>query len=194
MAEPADSEEAARALVASLQRTHFDATHVCSAWRLRDGVWRANDAGEPSGSAGAPILAAIEAAGLSDVVLAVVRWFGGTKLGVGGLIRAYAEAAEAALAAAPRREGVPAVRILIRYPYPHTAAVMRALEASRAAAMEYGYSVADTTGEVSAIIPRFEIEPLTARLREQTSGEVAPEIQGARLLYRPPPQVRSGSA
>src|SRR5690606_36412834 len=74
-AEPAESEEAARVLLTSLQRTYFDATHHCSAWRLRDGVWRANDDGEPGGSAGAPILAAVDAETILDAVVVVVRFF-----------------------------------------------------------------------------------------------------------------------
>ncbi|MDP9347547.1 MAG: YigZ family protein, partial [Gemmatimonadota bacterium] len=81
LAAPAVSEEEARAVLASRARERFDATHHCSAWRLRGGVSRANDGGEPSGSAGAPILAAIEGEALTDCVVVVTRYYGGTKLG-----------------------------------------------------------------------------------------------------------------
>ena len=64
-------------------------THVVPAFRLRDGTSFSSDAGEPAGSAGAPLLAALAGAGLHDVAAVVVRWYGGTNLGVGGLVRAY---------------------------------------------------------------------------------------------------------
>ena len=88
-----------------LERRFHDATHVCWGWRLAsDGNFlsRSADAGEPSGTAGKPILGAIESAALFDVGVAVVRYYGGIKLGTGGLVRAYRQAAEAALAEAPR--------------------------------------------------------------------------------------------
>jgi len=80
---------------AELQRTekkYFDATHHCWAFRLRERA-RSSDAGEPSGTAGKPILAAIESASLHEVGVVVVRWYGGVKLGTGGLSRAYRETA-----------------------------------------------------------------------------------------------------
>jgi putative IMPACT (imprinted ancient) family translation regulator len=86
------------------RRTFHDATHIAYACRLRDsgGAIRARsaDAGEPPGTAGRPILAAIEGAGVVNALVTVSRWFGGTKLGTGGLARAYGEAAARALAAA----------------------------------------------------------------------------------------------
>jgi uncharacterized YigZ family protein len=194
VAAPADSDDAARAVLVSLQRSHFDATHHCSAWRLRDGVWRANDAGEPGGSAGTPILAAIDADGLVDVVVVVVRYFGGTKLGVGGLVRAYGEAAGAALEMAPRREGIPAYRVLVRYAYAHTASVMRALEAAAASRMEHGYSTADSIAQVIAVVPVAALGALSTRLREQTSGDVVPEIDSECLVFRAAPTAGTGSA
>lgn len=103
------SEEAqARAVVDRARRQHWDARHHCSAFRLgpEPSVQRSNDDGEPSGTAGAPILDVMTGAGLSDCVVVVTRWFGGTLLGTGGLIRAYGDAARAVLGAATllRRE------------------------------------------------------------------------------------------
>nr|WP_225444296.1 YigZ family protein [Pseudomarimonas arenosa] len=86
-----------------------DATHNC--WALRIGeTYRSSDDGEPGGSAGRPILAAIDGSGLDALAVVVVRWYGGTKLGVGGLIRAYGGAAAECLRLADRRE----IRTLIR--------------------------------------------------------------------------------
>ena len=95
---------AAHGVLDQRRRTFHDATHIAYAYRLRQtGVElriRASDAGEPPGTAGRPILAAIDAAGVVNALVTVVRWFGGTKLGTGGLARAYGEAAGRALAAA----------------------------------------------------------------------------------------------
>lgn len=93
----------------SVQKKYFDATHHCWAFRLfQAGRFRSSDAGEPSGTAGKPILAAIEGANVHDAGVIVVRWYGGVKLGTGGLSRAYRETAAETLARA---------RLLDRYVY-----------------------------------------------------------------------------
>lgn len=181
---PVESDEAARAVLAERERAMWDANHHCSAWRLRDGTARANDAGEPNGSAGAPILAAIEGAGLVDAMVIVTRWFGGTKLGVGGLVRAYGEAAALALQAAPRRVGTAAVRLRVRYPYAHTAAVMRVLERAGAAAIEHGYADGGDAGTVAFSVGASLAEFVRDELRESTAGALAPEPAGRSVLYR----------
>jgi uncharacterized YigZ family protein len=183
-AAPVASEEEARAILAAREKAMWDANHHCSAWRLRSGVARANDAGEPNGSAGAPILAAIEGAGLVDTLVIVTRWFGGTKLGVGGLVRAYGEAAALALEAAPRRVGTVAARLRVRYPYAHTAAVMRVLERAGAAAVEHGYAEAGDAGIVEFSVPASAEGAVGDELREATSGALAPEHVGEAVLYR----------
>jgi len=183
-AAPVATEEEARAVLAAREKAMWDANHHCSAWRLRGGVARANDAGEPGGSAGAPILAAIDGAGLVDVVVIVTRWFGGTKLGVGGLVRAYGEAAALALEAAPRRAGTVATRLKVRYPYPHTAAVMRVLERAGAAEIEHGYEPGGEAGIVELSVPASAAAAVGEELREATSGAVMPERVADAVLYR----------
>ena len=86
-----ETEEEVREIVASLKKEYHDARHHCYAYRLgyKGDRFRANDDGEPSGSAGRPILGQIDSMGLSDVLVVVVRYFGGIKLGIPGLIRAY---------------------------------------------------------------------------------------------------------
>jgi uncharacterized YigZ family protein len=97
-----ETEEAARAVIAEERRAHGTAGHHCSAFVLgpTGGTVRSNDDGEPSGTAGPPILDALRGADLSDVVAVVTRWFGGTLLGTGGLVQAYGDATRAALALA----------------------------------------------------------------------------------------------
>lgn len=106
---PVSNKSAAMAALDERRAEFFNANHHCFAYRLgRTGMeYRMSDDGEPSGSAGKPILFCLQRSGLSDALVVVVRWFGGVKLGVGGLARAYSEAANAVLALA---ESVPVVR------------------------------------------------------------------------------------
>lgn len=91
---PVETEESFFAELERVQKRHFDATHHCWAFRLfTESRSRSSDAGEPSGTAGKPILAAIEGAELHDLGVIVVRWYGGVKLGTGGLSRAYRDTA-----------------------------------------------------------------------------------------------------
>lgn len=103
---PVTDEAAARAEVDRARREHWDARHHCSAFLLDPdaGTERSSDDGEPSGTAGAPMLEVLRGSGLTDVVAVVTRWFGGTLLGTGGLVRAYGDAARSAVAAAPVRQ------------------------------------------------------------------------------------------
>lgn len=98
--ERVEDEAAARAVVDRLRRAHWDARHHCSAFVLGPGgvVERSSDDGEPAGTAGAPMLEVLRGQGLSDVVAVVTRWFGGTLLGAGGLVRAYGDAVRLAVA------------------------------------------------------------------------------------------------
>lgn len=116
-----DDEEAARTVIAAARKAHADARHHCSAFVLdvadAQPIERSSDDGEPAGTGGMPILAALHGSGLVDVVCVVTRWFGGVKLGAGPLARAYGDAAGAALAQAPRVERVlrPRWRIHVSY-------------------------------------------------------------------------------
>lgn len=94
-----NSVEEAKAIVSRLKKEHHKARHVCFAYRLgKNGeIYRAADDGEPSGTAGRPILRCLESKNLTDSMVAVVRYFGGTLLGTGGLMRAYKAATEDAL-------------------------------------------------------------------------------------------------
>jgi uncharacterized YigZ family protein len=119
LVEPVTDAAGAAAFLAATRAGHHKATHHCSAWRtgLPGGSsWGAADDGEPSGSAGLPILKAIEGSGLSDVVVVVVRWFGGVKLGTGGLVRAYGGVAARALVQVERREQVLRRPLALRFP------------------------------------------------------------------------------
>ena len=97
----AESEEQAQAFIASIKKKHWDATHNCSAYLIgeQDHIQKADDDGEPSGTAGKPILEVLKKSKVKDTVVVVTRYFGGIKLGAGGLIRAYGKGASEALKA-----------------------------------------------------------------------------------------------
>jgi uncharacterized YigZ family protein len=116
---PAHNEEAALAHLEALRKAHLKARHHCYAWRfgLEGNRFRANDDGEPSGTAGRPILGQIDAAGLTDVVVVVVRYFGGVLLGASGLIHAYREAAASALQTASIEEKILFTPVMLQFDY-----------------------------------------------------------------------------
>lgn len=123
---PAADETAAAALLERLRADHPDATHHCWARRLGDEPReRSDDDGEPSGTAGVPILQVLRGAELHDVMAVVVRWFGGTKLGKGGLARAYAAAARRAVEELAVGRRVPRERLELEIPYELLGAVKR---------------------------------------------------------------------
>lgn len=124
---PVSDEEGIVRRIDVLRRKYYDATHHCYAWRLgpRGERYRANDDGEPSGTAGRPILAQLLAREVTDALVVVVRYFGGTKLGTSGLIAAYREAASAALDAARIVERTVDVHLRVDFPYEAMNEVMR---------------------------------------------------------------------
>jgi uncharacterized YigZ family protein len=120
-------EEAAE-IVSGLEREYHDATHIAYAWKIGAGQSleeRSSDAGEPPGTAGKPIASAILSAEMTDVLVAVVRYFGGTRLGTGGLARAYREAARRALAAAGCQIVRQTVRVSVTCSYEKLGAARR---------------------------------------------------------------------
>ncbi len=123
--EAGDEAQASHKLRA-IEAEHADATHVCWAWRLGEPAReRSSDAGEPGGTAGLPILRALQGSGLTDALVAVVRWYGGTNLGRGGLVRAYGRAARTALSAAPRRTVVATIDLVVDIPLARAGTVKR---------------------------------------------------------------------
>ena len=102
---PARDVETRATVLMVLRKRDFNATHHCSAWREGAPIvaFGADDDGEPSGTAGRPMLAVLEGAGATDLIAVCIRWYGGTKLGTGGLVRAYTEGVQGALAEADSR-------------------------------------------------------------------------------------------
>ena len=130
LAYPVESEAEVKALMEAARKEYHDARHHCVAYRLGCGgeLWRASDDGEPSGSAGRPILGQIDSAGLSDVAVIVVRYFGGIKLGIPGLIRAYKSATADALEKAAKCEKIAGSWMRLRFGYGSMPEVMKAVK------------------------------------------------------------------
>lgn len=127
---PVETEAEVKAIVDALKKEYHDARHHCYAYRLGldGGCWRANDDGEPSGSAGRPILGQIDSAGLSDILVVVVRYFGGIKLGIPGLIRAYKSSTADALAQAGVVEKIAGRNFMVEFPYLSMNSVMKVVK------------------------------------------------------------------
>jgi len=130
LAYPVESERQVKEIVAAVRKEYHDARHHCYAYRLGadGGQWRASDDGEPSGSAGRPILGQIDSAGLSDILVVVVRYFGGVKLGIPGLIRAYRSSTADALAAAAVTEKIAGNWRRLDFAYGALPAVMKLIK------------------------------------------------------------------
>ena len=167
---PVRTEAEALDAVAAVRAREHAATHVCWAFRLGPGgdVWRTQDDGEPGHSAGAPILREIEARDLTDVVVAVTRYYGGTKLGVGGLVRAYGEAAAAALDAGRPARGTARVPVRLRFAFGDTAGAMRLLDLYDAEVADQSFSPEGT--ELALRVRRSHAAPLRAAFVEATAG------------------------
>ena len=127
---PVSSEEEIKDIVSALKKEYHDARHHCYAYRLgyRRDVFRANDDGEPSSSAGRPILGQIDSLELSDILVVVVRYFGGIKLGIPGLIRAYRTSTADALENAEIIEKTASERFRLRFGYMEMNGVMKVLK------------------------------------------------------------------
>lgn len=125
------SADQVKEIMDGLRKKHYDATHHCYAYRLgpQGEEWRANDDGEPSGTAGKPILGQLLSRDITDILVVVIRWFGGTKLGVAGLIETYRESTAAVLDVCKIEERTVDRFYTIRYPFESMDGVMRAVKA-----------------------------------------------------------------
>ncbi|HYV84773.1 MAG TPA: YigZ family protein [Patescibacteria group bacterium] len=167
-AAPVDGEEEARAAREAMRREFPDATHHCWGLILRLPAGEralCDDAGEPAGTAGPPILQAIRRAGVTDALVIVARWFGGTRLGKGGLARAYRSSAGSALAAAGVVQVVPMIRLQLAGPVEGDGAVRHLIARRTGRLRDASY---DESGGVLLLVELPESE--RAALEDDLAG------------------------
>jgi uncharacterized YigZ family protein len=175
-ASPAFTVEAARAFIGRIKDEYPDASHNVSAYLIGHGstvIAHATDDGEPSGTAGRPALAVLRGSGLGDVVVVVTRYFGGTKLGTGGLVRAYGDAVREVLHALPRAIRVPTVvvRFLVPYGLYERACYLVAEHQGEVEEEAFGVEV-----QVTARFPDARFAVFADVLRGLSGGAVEPEV------------------
>ena len=164
----AETKEKALEFLEQMRSEFFDATHNCFAWRIgHDGMqFRAGDDGEPSGSAGKPILFSINKYNVSDIVIVVTRYFGGTKLGVGGLARAYSDAAKEVLALCEAKPVHITVPIAVFCTYQDISVIKRLVGEF---AISYEELYHDSI-EITANIPKSRADEFVSQVNKMTNA------------------------
>jgi len=175
---PVEGQSQAEASLAKVRKEYFDATHHCFAYALgsEGKEFRYSDDGEPSGTGGVKILAAIQSRNLSDILVVVTRYFGGTKLGTGGLGRAYFESAGQALSGAEVIQKLVTEELEMTFPYDETSKVMNALSHLKAKIIDTIYDD-DVTLRVSV-----------RKSSEKSLGETLVDVTRGNIALKHPPK------
>ncbi len=164
----AETQEKAFEFLRDVLSRHPDASHLCWAYRISD-QYRFSDGGEPGGTAGQPILRAIEGQDLDHVVVGVVRYWGGIKLGAGGLMRAYGGTAAEALRTAEKQVESPQVTIIVETGFKHISTLYRALDTCSAEDRSEDYH--EQGVRMTAKLPANELDRFLNLLRDGTKGQ-----------------------
>lgn len=177
------SEEEARVFIESIRKIHYDARHHCFAMRIGVGgkpYERQSDDGEPQGTAGKPMLDILSGAGLTDVCAVVTRYFGGTLLGTGGLVRAYSDALKEALLQAEPKELSEGVRLSVSCGY---AAANQVKNLARRQGIFSEKEEYAETCRLYYLLPEEKTEAFSAAVRELSSGRAETEVLKKVLYY-----------
>ncbi len=173
---PAFNVDEAKAFIQRIKAEFPDASHNVPLYLIGQGdseIAHCSDAGEPSGTAGRPALAVLRGSGLGDVVVVITRYFGGTKLGTGGLVRAYSQAVRLVVEAVPRAHRVLAYTIMLAFPYPFLERVRHLVVAHKGRILDETFA-ADVT--LTAQVGVDKLPGIQASLAELTNGLVQAEI------------------
>ena len=164
-----ESEDEALQKIQEMKKQHYDATHNCWAYIIRDGAVRFSDDGEPGGTAGMPMLQVLQREGLYNVVCVVTRYFGGILLGAGGLVRAYTKGAKIAVDAAGK--SMKRVWTVLYVPCPYSFYERVKLETENFGGIirktDFGAEV-----ELEILFPQAQTNPFLEKLTDMTSGTV----------------------
>jgi len=178
-AAPAFSVEEARAFIQRIEREFDDATHNVPAYVIGHGaslITHCSDDGEPSGTAGPPALAVLQGSGLGDVAVVVTRYFGGTKLGTGGLVRAYSDAVREVLSVLPRAVKVPTHTVRIEMPYSLFERIRRLIKLHQGRVLDEAFAAQVT---MTARVPQGRLAALQSALQEVSRGTLEAQIIGS---------------
>jgi uncharacterized YigZ family protein len=173
---PVFSVEEAKAFISRIKTEFKDASHNVPVYRIGHGdseIVHCSDAGEPSGTAGRPALAVLRGSDLGDTAVVITRYFGGTKLGTGGLVRAYSEAMGLVVDAVPRAEKVPTYTIMVEYPYRLVERVRLLVSSLHGQVLDEDFAANVT---LSARFPVGNYADFQSALLELTNGTVKAEI------------------
>ena len=166
---PVETEEEALAKIQEMKKQHYDATHNCWAYIIKDGAVRFSDDGEPGGTAGMPMLQVLQREGLYNIVCVVTRYFGGILLGAGGLVRAYTKGAKIAVDAAGKSMKRVWTALYIPIPYSYYERVKLEVEA-------FGGILRDTQFgadiELEILMPEAQAMPFLDRLTDLSCGTI----------------------
>lgn len=182
------SEEEARERIEAARKRYWDANHNCTAWAIGPGqrLQRSSDDGEPSGTAGVPMLEVLRRREITDTLAIVTRYFGGTMLGAGGLIRAYGGAVSAAVDAIGVVERKPlSVQILVAS-YDDAGRIENALRASDYALSDVAYT---TEVRFELVMEPDQVDGFTHWVGELTNGDIQPSDGGTRYVEVPAPST-----
>jgi uncharacterized YigZ family protein len=174
---PVHSREEAEAQLNRIRKTYHDATHNCFAYRIGSGVHeisRFSDDGEPSGTAGRPIFQVLATADITDALLVVTRYFGGTKLGTGGLARAYNESAQQTLAKAGIKEVILMDELFLSLPYDYYGVAQNTLDTydGRLGEVTYGAEVL-----MQVFVRKSLMDSFKTHITEQSNGRIKMKVQ-----------------
>ena len=176
---PVSSEEEALSILEKIRKQHYDATHNCYAYVIKDGAARFSDDGEPSGTAGMPMMEVLKAKDLVNVLVIVTRYFGGILLGAGGLVRAYSKSCADAVSAAHPVSVLPGSQFRIVTDYSRFNAISDFLR-SNAEITDITYAENVT---VTLIIESTRAAAFCADLTEKTDGRIIPEFLGEEYMH-----------
>jgi uncharacterized YigZ family protein len=171
IASPVSSREEAEQFLSAIQKKYFDATHHCYAYQTGYGadlIFRYSDDGEPSGTAGKPIYHVITGCQLTNLIVVVTRYFGGTKLGTGGLARAYSGSATDVLSRCDIITQIIYQTVHFRFPYDETSTVMRLICSLECKINETKY---DTLTEMDVDVRAGKVDAFCAQLIDMTRGK-----------------------
>jgi len=180
-AAPAFSVEEAKVFIARVRKEFSDASHNVPAYIIGHGsstISHCNDDGEPSGTAGRPALAVLQGSGLGDIVVVLTRYFGGTKLGTGGLVRAYSDSARSVLQILPRGQKIPTHTVSISLPYALYERVKQLAETHKGEVLDQDFAAQVT------ITARFTFDDLPEfqkDVQELSRGKIQAEIIATNL-------------